>query len=236
MLDRRGRGADHQCRVACVRSPIVRLLLSQNPQVVDQRAAAFAGERQRRGHAFAGRAGDRERQVAFAAQAQRRPCTGRSSRTASCPCARPILVMLRTLFEWMMPCGGSRARSTWPWRSPRRRRGSGRTARTASSARPARTGCDSSVSPKSSSTSRRHALADAAGQHGRVLADEILGRHVVLVFAFADRGDRHFGQARRSRAAFSRTAPARSMAAIIASNTSSTTKTSFSAMQSRLLS
>ena len=34
----------------------------------------------------------------------------------------------------------------------------------------------------------------AAGQHGGVLADEILGRHVVLVLAFADRGDRHSRQ------------------------------------------
>ena len=88
-----GRGADHERRVASVIDSMVvdtsLCLLSQNPQVVDQRAASLAGERQRRRHAFAGRRGDRERQIAFAAQAQAPPCTDRSSRTAWCPSRGP---------------------------------------------------------------------------------------------------------------------------------------------------
>ena len=45
---------------------------SKNAQIVDQRAPPLARERQRRRHAFAGRPGDRKRQVSFAAQAERR--------------------------------------------------------------------------------------------------------------------------------------------------------------------
>ena len=78
-------------------------------------------------------------------------------------------------------------------------------------------------------------LADGLGQHGRILADEVLGSHVVLVSPFAHAGDGHLGEG-VDLLAQSRTAPARSMAAIIASKTDATTKTSFSAMHSRLLS
>ena len=38
------------------------------------------------------------------------------------------------------------------------------------------------------------ALADAASKHRRILAEELLCRHVVLVFPFADRGDGDFRQ------------------------------------------
>ncbi len=123
-------------------------------------------------------------------------------------------------------------------RSPRRRRGSGRRARTASSARRARTGSDSSVSPNSSSRLARHLPARAGGQHGGVLAEEILAGHVVALVAFADLRDGRCGVSRSTSA--ERSAAPRRLAPwpaiMLRRRPTATTKTSFSAMQSRLLS
>ncbi len=73
------------CMARSCRSGLSALWFSENPQIVDQRAAPLAGERQRRRHAFAGRRRRSRTTGSLRRPGRATPCTGRSSRTASCP-------------------------------------------------------------------------------------------------------------------------------------------------------
>ncbi len=172
MLDGRGRASHDAGEVHGV-------LLPQDPQVVDHRAAALAGEGQRRGHAFAGGRGDGEGHVSLAAQ----PQAGH---------ARPVLDKQRGVHRLahlghVADVGGvDDGRVAEAVLGPL---GLGDAVVDVAAADEGEEGhhlLDRHEGVRLVGLAEeqldavRHALADAAGQHGGVLAEEVAGRDVVL--------------------------------------------------------